>query len=119
MPKGWKLMWAPTTMETAEEAQEYPFHRIDTEIVLAYGKKASSRLLVADDRTVKCLTDEEKLWLTGAIDTVVAEIGERRKAKAVQNDIAFMDAFERELETERLKQNGGEMHGREETDGEV
>lgn len=119
MPKGWKLMWAPTTMETAEEAQEYPFYRIGTEIVLAYGKKASSLLLAADDRTVKCLTDEEKLWLKDAIDTVVAEIGERRKAKAVQNDIAFMDAFERELQAEKMKRNGGEMHGGEETGGEV
>lgn len=119
MPKGWKLMWAPTTMETAEEAQEYPFHRIDREIVLAYGRKTSRLLLTADDNTLKYLTDEEKLWLKEAIDSVVSQLSERKRAKAIQNDIAFMNAFERELETERLKQNGGEARGGEEANGEV
>lgn len=117
MPKGWKLMWAPTTMETAEAAQDYQFHRIDREIVLVYGKKESPLLLPATDKNLQFLTDEEKLWLKDAIDTVTAEIGERRKAKAMQNDLAFMDAFERELRAERDKMNGGEGNGGYEENG--
>lgn len=111
MPRGWKLLWAPTTLETAEEAQWYRFNRIDSEIVLAYGNRKSLLLQEADDALMKSLTEEERAWLKEAVDAVIAEQSEKKRAKAMQNDIAFMEAFERELETEREKQMGGGKNG--------
>lgn len=111
MPRGWKLLWAPTTLETAEEAQWYRFNRIDSEIVLAYGNRKSLLLQEADDELMKSLTEEERAWLKESVDAVIAEQSEKKRAKAMQNDIAFMEAFERELETEREKQMGGGQNG--------
>ena len=34
MPRGWKVMFAPTTEEAAEEASQFRFCRMDSDLIL-------------------------------------------------------------------------------------
>lgn len=111
MPRGWKLQWAPTTMETAEAAQAFEYFRMDEHVVLLYTNRAHELFSEADDRFVRTLTPDEVEWLCGCIDSTVVKKASRNPRKAFENDQAFMAAFERELAIEKQRLEGKEDAG--------
>ena len=71
MPRGWKVMFAPTTEEAAEEASQFRFCRMDSDLILVYGRKESELFAVADDAFLDTLTESEKMVkLLSAINSV-------------------------------------------------
>lgn len=111
MPKGMKLQWAPTTPETAEAAQAYDFFRVGEQVVLLYGGKAHEMFSVADDKFLRTMTAEEAEWLKESIDKSVWKRAAKKPEAAYQNDVEFMQAFERELAKEKAMMEGKEVAG--------
>lgn len=100
-----KLLWGFASEENISRAQSYPFHMVNFDYVLAYGKPKRNGLSPADDNVLGMMSDEDKAWLKGCIDTLCRE---ESQEQAQHNDIAFMEAFERELEAELQKEQARE-----------
>lgn len=111
MSMGWKLQWAPTTVETARAAENFEYFRVDEEIVLIYAKKLHDLFTRADNHFIKAMTSSELEWLKECIDHTVAEKARKNPEKAFVNDQAFMKAFEKELAREKAMLEGKEDAG--------
>lgn len=101
MPRGWKVMFAPTTEEAAEEASQFRFCRMDSDLILVYGRKESDLFAVADDAFLATLTGAEKEWLADCIVELCVERAQKNMEKCALNDLKFMRAFEEELQAEK------------------
>lgn len=108
---GWKLQWAPTTMETAREAEQYEFYRVDEDLVLIYDKKPNELFSMADDRFLSTMKANELEWLKSCIEQTAAKTARKNPEKAFLNDKAFMQAFEKELAKEKEKMERKEDAG--------
>ena len=101
MPRGWKVMFAPTTEEAAEEASQFRFCRMDSDLILVYGRKESELFAVADDAFLDTLTESEKEWLADCITELCVERAQKSMEKCALNDLKFTKAFEEELQAEK------------------
>ena len=100
---GYKLMWAGTTQETAEEAMSHPYQRIDSYITLIYTDRATDLFETATDSFLQQMSDDEKLWLLESVDKVAHEIEARKISEIRKKTIEFMEAFEEKLAIEKEK----------------
>lgn len=101
MPRGWKVMFAPTTEEAAEEASQFRFCRMNSDLILVYGRKESEFFAVADDAFLSTLTAAEKEWLADCMMELCVERAQKNMEKCALNDLKFMKAFEEELQAEK------------------
>ena len=108
MPRGYRLMWAMTDGRSVTEAQKHRFHRItaDRVMIYAYAPKHAARFQKTDDAFVSGMTAEDQEWLRDCLRELCAQKAQRNAAKVRENDMAFMEAFERELEAERMSMAG-------------
>lgn len=101
MLNGFKLLWGLASEENILKAQSYPYHMVNFDYVLAYGLPEENGLEEADDQVLAVLGDNDRSWLKECIDSLCKAEG---VSKIHQNDAAFMEAFERELEIELQKE---------------
>ena len=108
MLNGYTLLWGLASEENILKAQSYPFHMVNFDYVLAYGKPDDNGLEKANDNVVAALSDNDRTWLKACIDAICINENEEN---ARQNDAAFMEAFERELEVEFQKEQKAAKEG--------